>query len=142
MMKKIWVFLSLILLICSCSKKPVYTEAPFNGRDIRIELRGMPEKKPVFFTFHSGKKGINYFVLKLDGTVQSYFDACSRCYPKKLGYRLDKEHVVCRECDITYHISDLKDGIGSCYPLKLEGRIEGESYIIEKNRILEGEKYF
>jgi len=142
MMKKIWVFLSLILLICSCSKKPVYPEALFDGMNIRIELKNMPDKKPVFFTFRSGKKGINYFVLRLDGNVQSYFDACSRCYPKKLGYKLDKEQVICRECDITYNVNDLKDGIGSCYPLKLKGRIEGGIYIIEKNSILEGEKYF
>ncbi|MEW6109518.1 MAG: Fe-S-containing protein [Nitrospirota bacterium] len=141
-MKKIFIFLGIILLLFSCSKKAVYPEAPADGDSVKIALVGIEEKKPVFFTFYDNGKGINYFVLKVNGDVRSYFDACARCYPKKLGYRSETERIICRACDIGYHASDLKDGIGSCYPIKLEGRVEEDNYVIYKTDLLKGKKYF
>ena len=131
------------LLFCSCAKKPVYPEAPSDGSAVRIALDQLSLKRPFFHTFYTqDKKGINYFVLRLDDSVESYFDACGKCYTKKLGYRQDGEGVFCRACDVSYSVHDLKDGIGSCYPIKLRGRVEGEYYAIETKDLLRGGKYF
>jgi uncharacterized membrane protein len=141
-MKRISILLGIIILFSSCSKKPVYREAPFDGSSLRIELAALPEKKPVFFTFFSNKLGINFFLLKRNGNIESYFDACGKCFNRKLGFRPAEEHVVCRACDVSYHLDDLKDGIGSCYPIKLKGRVEGKIFVIDKKDVLEGERFF
>ena len=109
---------------------------------MKILLHDLDEKKPVFFTFHDGKNKINYFVVKTDGSYQAYFDACAKCYRRKNGYALEVGRVICRTCDVNYSVNDLKEGIGSCYPIKLEGRVEGNVYVIDKKAILAGEKYF
>ncbi len=141
-MKKIVFALIAVLFLFSCAKKPVYPEARFDGGNVRIALNDLQEKKPVFFTFHAGDKRINYFVVKVDGAVQSYFDACAKCFPKKAGYRLERSRVICRTCAVRYEVEDLKDGIGSCYPIKLPGRLLGETYIISRKDILAGGRYF
>jgi uncharacterized membrane protein len=141
-MKRISILLGLIILFSSCSIKPVYPEAPFDGTSIRIALAAIPEKIPLFFTFTVNKQKINFFLLRRNGDIESYFDACGKCYPQKLGFRLDNEQIVCRACDISYHLDDLKDGIGSCYPIKLKGRVEGNTFVIEKEEVLKGEKFF
>ncbi len=132
----------LAFLFCSCTKMPVYPQAASDGASVRIALKELQEKKPVFYTFREGKNSINYFVLKLDASYQSYFDACARCYQKKMGYKPLGNRIVCRACDVNYSVYDLKGGIGSCYPIKLEGRVEGDVYVIDKKSILAGEKYF
>ncbi len=130
------------LCFSGCSKMPVYPEASFNGTSVKIPLNELDEKKPVFFTFHNEKNKINYFVVKTDGSYQAYFDACAKCYRRKNGYRLDGSRVICRACDVNYSVNDLKEGIGSCYPIKLEGRVEGNVFVIYKEAILAGGKYF
>jgi uncharacterized membrane protein len=132
----------LIFLFFSCSKMPVYQEASFDGTVVRVPLKELGEKKPVFYTFHADKHNINYFVVKVDGYYQSYFDACAKCYRKRSGYRPAGDRIICRACDVNYSVYDLKEGIGSCYPIKLEGRVEGDFYIIDGKTILEGKKFF
>jgi uncharacterized membrane protein len=142
-MRKIAVMtIIMALFVYGCAKMPVYPQAPSDGTGVKIALKELREKKPVFYTFHAGKNDINYFVVKLDGYYQSYFDACGKCYRKKGGYLPEGDRVVCRTCDVTYSISDLKEGIGSCYPIKLEGRVEGDFYIIDNKAILAGGRYF
>ena len=134
--------IGIILLLSACSKKPVYPEAPFDGSSIMIELAALTENEPAFFTFFSNNLGINFFLLKRNGNIESYFDACGKCYPRKLGFRLADDRVVCRACDVSYRLDDLKDGIGSCYPIKLKGRVEGKIFVIDRKDILEGKRFF
>lgn len=141
-MKRISILLGIIILFSSCSKKPVYPEASFDSSSLRIELAALSENKPVFFTFFSNKPGINFFILKRNGNIESYFDACGKCFPRKLGFRPADDRVVCRACDVSYRLDDLKDGIGSCYPIKLKGRVEGKTFVIDKKDVLEGERFF
>ena len=132
----------LTFLFLSCSKMPVYPQAPFDGTSVRIALDKLQEKRPVFYTFREQGNSVNFFVVKVDGSFQSYFDACAKCYRKRMGYRPVGDRIVCRACDVNYSVYDLKEGIGSCYPIKLEGRVEGDVYVIDKKAILEGKKYF
>jgi hypothetical protein len=88
-----------------------------------------------------GKK-INFFLVKINGDVQSYFDACAICYQKRVGYRVESEEIVCRACDLRYSIYDLKIGKGSCHPIELMGHIEKGVYIISIDALKAGLIYF
>jgi uncharacterized membrane protein len=141
-MGKMLFFLCASLLLCSCAQRHAYPEAPFDGKEVRISLDGLDEGKPVFHTFYADGKKINYFVVKAGKSVSSYFDACAKCNPMKLGYKPDGDYVICRACNVRYSVEDLKEGIGSCYPIKLAGRVEGRSYVIDRKVLQAGEKYF
>ncbi len=130
------------LVFVSCSQTPVYHEASSDSGNITIDTAVLAENVPVFFTFRTDKKKVNFFILRTGGQIASYFDACTKCFPKKRGFRPDKEMVACRACDVSYHVNDLKDGIGSCYPIRLEGRTAGSVYLIDRESVLQGEKYF
>ncbi len=139
----------LLIAVCigvffsGCSRMPVYPEAPSDGTYVRIPLGELKEGIPVFHTFYAeGRRGINYFVVREGGEVGSYFDACARCYPRKLGYRKEGGRVVCRTCDVGYEHRDLKDGIGSCYPITLAGSVDKTAYVIRIEDILKGGRYF
>jgi uncharacterized membrane protein len=134
--------LAVVMLVFACARKEVYPEAPLHGGGIRIELGMLPEGKPVFFTFYSQEKGINYFVIRMHDHVELYFDACAKCYPRKRGYACDGDRLYCRACDVRYSLDKLKDGFGSCYPIKLAGRVEGGFYLIDAGALTDGAKYF
>jgi uncharacterized membrane protein len=141
-MKKFLLLAFVVLLLGSCSQRPLYAEASFDGKQARIPLAGMEPGRPVFYSIVLDGKRINYFIVKTEGDVGSYLDACAKCYPKKLGYRLEGDQLVCRACGVRYATDDLKEGIGSCYPIKLEGRVEGGSYVIDRKALEAGERYF
>ncbi|TAL22739.1 MAG: DUF2318 domain-containing protein [Nitrospirae bacterium] len=131
-----------ILLMTSCAKRPAYPEAPVSGETITIDIKTLKEETPVFYSMRHKGKIIVFFVVKIKGEAQSYFDACARCYPEKLGYRVDGQYVICRKCDIRYSMESLKAGFGSCYPIALRGKTEGGKYLIDKKTVMEGEKLF
>lgn len=141
-MRQFFISLLSILLLVSCAKKPVYPEAPVSGEAIVIDIKDLKEMLPVFYSLHYKDKRIDFFVVKVNEEVQSYFDACAKCYPQKLGYRTDGEYVVCKACNVRYSIDSLKSGIGSCYPIVLRGKVEGDRYIIDKKDAMEGERFF
>jgi uncharacterized membrane protein len=141
-MRKIFLLVFVVLLLGSCARRPVYPEAPFDGKEVRIALSGIETGKPVFYSVVLDAKKINYFIVKTEGDISSYFDACAKCYPRKLGYRLEGDQVVCRACGVRYATGDLKEGIGSCYPIKLQGHVEGNFYVIDRKAFEAGEKYF
>ncbi|MEK6700361.1 MAG: Fe-S-containing protein [Nitrospirota bacterium] len=85
---------------------------------------------PQFYTYHSGGKNINFFIIKMNDKVLSFLDACASCYPKKLGYRYESGYVICRACNMSFSTHKLEKGLGGCYPIKIEGRTEKGKYLI------------
>lgn len=127
----------------SCSRMPAYEKAPLNGAgDIAINVRSLKEGVPEFYTFDSAGKRIDFFLIRVNGEIQSYFDACAMCYSEKLGYRVVGGEIVCRACNLKYTADELKTGIGGCHPIPLPGRTENGSYIITPDSIKAGSKYF
>ena len=125
-----------IIFLASCAKQPVYPEPERIGSDVVINISSLKPGTPEFFTYHYGAgKKINFFVMNIDGKILSFFDACERCYPKKLGYRFDNGSVVCRACDIRFPLSEIEKGIGSCSPIKLEGHVKDGKYFIPVSNI-------
>lgn len=131
-----------ILFLLSCTRKPVYPEAVSRGDAVAVDLKTLPDRQPVHFTLHCDGKGVNFFVFRIGDSVSSYFDACARCYPQKLGYRRDAGGISCRACNLKYSLENLKTGAGSCYPIELPGRVEKLFYLISIRDLRAGARYF
>ncbi len=121
---------SLALLLAACSQQPVYPSPPISGRDAVINISMLKQEVPQFFTYRFAGKNISFFVLKLNDHVLSFFDACASCYPSKLGYRYKDGQMICRSCELNFSIHKLEQGIGGCFPIKIEGKMEKERYLI------------
>ena len=120
-----------ISLVClSCSKPPTYPSAPQIGQNIVIDTTNLPHGEPRFYTYRFQGKNINYFILNLQGRVSSFLDACTSCYLYKQGYRCENDSIVCRHCDLKFSVYKLEKGLGSCFPIKIEGRLENGQYFI------------
>ena len=123
-------FTSLFLLFTACSRQPVYPPPAVSGRDAVVDASALTQEVPQFYTYRYQGKNISYFVIKLNDTVVSFFDACASCYPHKLGYRCEDGAVVCRACGLKFSVSQLEKGIGGCYPIRIAGRTEKGKYLI------------
>jgi len=119
-----------ILLSLSCTRQPSYPPAAQQGADIVIDAASLKPDVPTFHTYRYHGKNISYFALKLDNKVLSFLDACASCYPHKQGYRCDDGSVTCRYCNMQFSLYKLEKGLGGCYPIKLEGRMENGKYLI------------
>jgi len=133
--------LLLVLALASCARKPEYTKAPASGGQIRIPIGDLGDGMPVFHSIENGGTTIDYFVVMVNGTVESYFDACAKCYPNKLGYRTEGGDLVCAYCGQRFSMDELK-GFGSCHPIPIKGRREGDTYVINRDDLIQGALYF
>ena len=131
--KKPFVIVMLVFLlaaIASCSRQTLYPSPPVVGSNVVVETAQLRPEIPVFFTYRHGDKNINFFVIDIRGKVQSFLDACVTCYPRRKGYRVEDDTVVCRACNRRFSVFTLEKGIGGCYPIKLAGRRAGGNYVI------------
>jgi uncharacterized membrane protein len=126
------------LLLSSCSHQQTYPPAPQSGPDIVIDTKDLQPEVPKFFTYRFQGKNINYFILNIQGRVSSFLDACASCYPHKQGYRCADGSIVCRHCDMKFSVYKLEKGLGSCFPIKIEGKMENGKYVISRT-VLEAE---
>ncbi len=115
----------------SCSRQPVYPGPPVVGSEVVIDVRTLRPGIPQFYTYRYTNKNINFFVVEIDGKPLSFLDACSSCYPKRLGYRFDNGQITCRACDVRYSVSEIEKGFGSCYPIKVQGSLRDGKYFIQ-----------
>lgn len=141
-MKIITLLLGTSVILFGCSEEHKHQPAPFDGSKVLIDSNHLREEIPVFYSFHDGKVTIHFFVLKIKNEIHSYFDACNKCYRNKLGYRYVDGSLICNACSESYSIFNLKDGLGGCYPIKLEGTLSGSMYEIERESLIKGKKYF
>ena len=113
-----------ILLLASCSRQPSYPPPLQSGPDVVIETNDLLPETPNFYTYRYQGKDINFFILKVQNKVLAFLDACVTCYPHKQGYRYDNGFVTCRYCNTKFSVFKLEKGIGGCYPIIIEGRID------------------
>ncbi len=118
--------------LLSCSRQPVYPAAEVRGEDAMIAVSRLVPETPLFSTYHHNGRNISFFVLRVDGKLVSFLDACASCYKHKLGYRYDQKDgvVTCRYCGIRFSLYKLEKGLGGCYPIRIEGRLENDAYLI------------
>ncbi len=124
-------FCVIALLTCSsCSRQKSYPSAPRIAQDIVIEVSGLEPDVPKFYSYQFHAKSISYFILKIDDRVSSFLDACASCYTHKQGYRYEDGVVICRYCNMKFPVNALKKGLGGCYPIQIEGRMDKGNYRI------------
>ncbi len=120
----------LSMMFSACSRQPVHPAPAIEGRDAVIAVSTLKHEVPQFFTYQYQGKNISFFVLRLNDKVLSFLDACASCYPHKQGYRYDDGFVTCRFCNMKFPVYKLEKGLGSCYPIRIDGRIENGKYLI------------
>ncbi len=128
--KSVLFFLFFSFAVTACTRQPLYPPPPLSGRDAVIGITSLREEVPQFYTYQHQGKNISFFVLKLNNKVSSFFDACASCYPHKLGYKYEDGAVICRACNLRFSVYKLEKGIGGCFPIRLEGRMENGKYLI------------
>jgi len=138
----VWIPL-LLIIVAACSRPLSYPEAPRNGQDISIDISALQPGIPQYFSHSFSGMKIHFFVMKVEDRVISFLDACTKCYAQKKGFDFDSGSVVCRACNERYPVSEIERGFGSCFPIKLEGKMNNGSYLIslvELERL--GTKFF
>jgi uncharacterized membrane protein len=120
----------LVLLSTACSRQPAYPPPVISGKDAVVDVSTLKQEVPRFFTYRYQGKRISFFVIKLGDKVVSFLDACASCYPHKRGYRCEDGSMVCRACGLKFPVYKLGKGLGGCYPIRIEGRIENGKYLI------------
>jgi len=130
--KVILYFVLLIILLgnMGCSRQPVYSPANQEGANVVIEIASLQPEIPLFFTYKYQQKPISFFVIKVKDNVLSFLDACASCYPHKKGYKYGEGYVTCRACSMKFSVLQLEKGLGGCFPIKIEGKIEKGKYVI------------
>jgi uncharacterized membrane protein len=132
----------LMYILVSCTKGPSYIQAPFNGYTSEIDVSTLMPKQPQFYSLSIEGKMISFFLVKVNGVTQSYFNACRECYPKKLGFSFEEGYVKCKSCNERWPVESLQEGIGGCRPIPLKGVLKGDKYIITREAIMEGMNFF
>ncbi len=134
------------LFLASCSRQPVYPEPERTATEVTIGMGTLKTDIPQFFTYHSGNRSISFFVLKTGDKVMSFYDACAKCYPQKLGYRFDGGALVCKACNVRYSLSEIEKGLGSCFPVRVPGSGSGQAqdsrYVIAIEDLEKGSHLF
>ncbi len=136
------VVLAVLLFSFACNSKKAY-----NAPDIRdgyavINIAELKDATPQFFSLKIQNKRIDFFVLKLGSAIESYLDACIKCYPHKKGYSADGFYLVCQYCNVRYPLDSLKTGVGSCYPIPIQGELKRQEYRISLDRLRKAKRYF
>ena len=141
-MRYLFVILFAASLLSSCNNQSSFKQISLDGSIAEVDTKSLIDNQPEFYTVTLDGRKINFFVVMVNGEVQSYFNVCLTCYPKKLGFRFKDGGVICRTCNVSYPVDSLKDGIGNCYPIKLKGLRENDKYVISKEDLRAGWKYF
>ncbi len=128
--KSVLSLLFFFTLLAACSRQPSYPAPPITGTNVSVDVASLRQEAPQFYTYRYRGKNISFFLLKIRDKVNSFLDACTSCYPQKMGYRCEDGSVTCRYCDMRFSIFRLEKGLGSCYPVKIDGRTENGKYLI------------
>jgi len=116
--------------IAACAQQPLYPEPVRKGAVVSVDIAALQESVPQFYSYNSLGRTVRFFIIKIDGRVLSFLDACMKCHPKKRGFRFDSGSVICRACDERFPVSEIEKGFGSCYPIRIEGKVQGQQYLI------------
>ncbi len=131
-----------IFILSGCSKSSTYLPVSFDENRFILDKSELKERSPVFYKVRENDANVRFFVVKLEGKIQAYFDICATCKVRNAGYRVEGNKIFCRKCRVAFDIESLKNGIGGCYPYKLNGVDTDGKYIIKKEAILDGIDYF
>lgn len=139
-MRLLAIMFALMFIVTACGK-PQYQGPPMRDGKIVINAGEIKENEVRFYGYAIGKKRIDFFVLRVNGRMEAYLDACARCWPQKMGFRVKDGMLHCLACNEFYALDSLK-GIGSCYPMPIKGEIIKGEYVIDPEELKAGARYF
>ena len=143
MQMRLLVFVILLVSITGCSKQSdEYPAPPVSGQYVLIDPTALIPEMPAHFSYTHKGQTVNFFLVKTHDRVISFFDACKTCYPKKMGYKLEKGSVTCRACGEKYAVSEIENGVASCFPVKLPGQMQKDMYGIAVSELKKGMHMF
>lgn len=128
--------------LSSCSAGPGYNHPRVKGGKILIDVESLRDGRPEFFSVDVKSSRVDFFVIRLNGSVESYLDACKNCYRFKKGYKVESSLLVCKYCGNSYSLDSLKKAFTGCHPMPLRGEIEGSSYVITLTEMKKAARYF
>jgi uncharacterized membrane protein len=138
------------LVINASSDKPASTavatsskSAASNSRDIAIPLSDLSGKAKFFDYKLSDNKPVRFFVVKSsDGVYRAAMDACDMCYHAKKGYHQEGDDMICNNCGLHFHSSQINEVHGGCNPVGLPRTIEGNQLVIKASELESRGGYF
>src|SRR5271169_5222183 len=101
-MKRFTICLIAVVFLCACQSHSVYQRAPFVGNKSEIDISNLKGNQPEFYSVVLDGITVNLFLIKVNGEIQSYFDACRKCFSQKLGFRFNEGCIQCKACDVKY----------------------------------------
>src|SRR5215813_13627779 len=114
-----------------------------DSRDIRISLSDLSGTAKFFDYKLSDNKPIRFFVIKSsDGVYRAALDACDTCYHAKKGYHQEGDDMICNNCGLHFHSSQINEVHGGCNPVGLPRTIEGSQLVIKASELESREAYF
>jgi len=127
-------FFILILLLAtlaySCARDSSYPEAAAKDSEIAVDTASLQPDVPKFFSYSGPDGKIDFFVIRIDGAVYSFLDACLSCTPRK-GFSFSHGYFTCKVCGTKYSVGEVKHGIGGCYPIRVPGEQRRDKYYIK-----------
>jgi uncharacterized membrane protein len=113
------------------------------SRDITIPLSDLSDKAKFFDYKLSDNKPVRFFVIKSsDGQYRAAMDACDMCYHAKKGYHQQGDDMVCNNCGLHFHSSQINEKHGGCNPVGLPRAIEGNQLVIKASELESRGSYF
>jgi len=113
------------------------------SRDVRIALADLNGTAKFFDYKLSDNKPVRFFVIKSsDGVYRAALDACDTCYHAKKGYHQEGDDMICNNCGLHFHSSQINEVHGGCNPVGLPRTIEGNQLIIKASELESRGSYF
>jgi uncharacterized membrane protein len=113
------------------------------SRDIRISLSDLSSTAKFFDYKLSDNKPIRFFAIKSsDGVYRAALDACDTCYHAKKGYHQEGDDMICNNCGLHFHSSQINEVSGGCNPVGLPRTIEGNQLVIKASELDSRGGYF
>ncbi|MBI2864780.1 MAG: DUF2318 domain-containing protein [Chloroflexi bacterium] len=122
----------------------IFTEVtPENGL-VKFSTADFEDKKAHFYTYRTGGKEIDFFVLKSsDGVLRAAIDSCDVCFTYRKGYHQEGDEMVCNNCGQRFPSVKINVIKGGCNPAPLTRTVESDSLVIqEKDIVADGAQYF
>ena len=122
---------------------PTTGSTPVESRDIRISLSELSGTAKFFDYKLSDNKPVRFFVIKSsDGVYRAALDACDTCYHAKKGYHQEGDDMICNNCGLHFHSSQINEVHGGCNPVGLPRTIEGDQIVIKAKELESRGGYF
>ena len=136
-----------LILRASTDKPASTTVASSSGapgsRDIVIPISEVSGTAKFFDYKLSDNKPVRFFVIRSsDGQYRAAMDACDMCYHAKKGYRQEGDDMVCNNCGLHFHSSQINEKHGGCNPVGLPRTIAGDQLVIKASDLESRGTYF